>query len=133
MGGKRRRPDSEAQDNLISLIKEYYQLEREIKRLSEQKEPLNKKIKSLMRAQNLERFLADDIVATFRVQVRNSLIEDQAVKKLKALRCTNAIKLKETVDQDEVDRLIQIGRLDPAVLDDCWVAKEIEYLTVSRI
>ena len=125
----RKKPEP-AEDNLAKLIKEYYSLDMQIKELTDRKESLNKTIKLSMRTRGITKFKADDLIASFTVHIRIKYYEDLAVKKLKSLGFTQAVK--EIVDADAVKDLIKTGQISADILNSYMESKEVEILTIKK-
>ena len=117
-------------DNLDKLIQEYYNLDTQIKELSDRKDPLNKTIKLAMRKRGITKYLTGNLAAICSIQRRIKYFDEPAVKRLKSLGFNQAVK--EIVDPETIKDLIKTGQINEEVLVDYMEVKEIELLTIKK-
>lgn len=68
---------------LNDLVQAYYEIDSQIKTATPQRELLNRSIKDLMHELNLKVHVANNIVATYKVQSKTSLNREKVVAKLR--------------------------------------------------
>ena len=117
---------------LPEMVKEYYKYDTAEKAAKKSKELLNKEMKKMMRSADLEEFETEELIATFSIQERSSMNEVKLVAKLKELGFTDAIETVEKPNAGVLETLIYDGKLDPALIADCEITKEVEVLSVKK-
>lgn len=117
---------------LLEMVKEYYKYDTAEKAAKKSKELLNKEMKKMMRSADLEEFETEELIATFSIQERSSMNEVKLVAKLKELGFTDAIETVEKPNAGVLETLIYDGKLDPALIADCEITKEVEVLSVKK-
>ncbi len=93
---------------LDKLVNDYYALDTQIKKLTEQKDPLNKTIKHIMREYRLNVHIVKDLKVEYRLQGRRTLVVEKALEKLKELG------------------------VDPENTPELWKSTDIELLSVKK-
>jgi hypothetical protein len=94
---------------LNDLVQAYYEIDSQIKTATPQRELLNRSIKDMMHELNLKVHVANNIVATYKVQSKTSLNREKVVA-----------KLRESGMPDDF-------------LADCWETSEVPTLSVKKL
>lgn len=97
-----------APELLDKLLRDYYDLNLQIKNLMEQKDPLNRTIKHLMKEYRLNSHITKDLKAEYRFHVRRILDVEKVLERLKSLG------------------------IDPDTVPEFWKNNEVEVLTVKK-
>ena len=67
------------------------------------------------------------------MQERSSTITEKLIERLKALGLTSAIKMIETINEEEVQNMMYDGRLNAAQIADCIKTKGVEVLRITGV
>lgn len=117
---------------LPEMVKEYHKYDNAEKEAKKSKEPLNKEMKKMMRSAEMKEFETDELLVTYSIQERSSMNEVKLVARLKELGFTDAIETVERPNAGVLETLIYDGKLDPELIADCEVTKEVEVLSVKK-
>lgn len=93
---------------LDKLLSDYYNLDIQIKSLTEQKDPLNKAIKHIMKECRLNSHIAKELKAEYHLHIRRTLHVEKVLERLKSLG------------------------VDPETVPEFWKSNEIEVLSVKK-
>lgn len=76
-------PDDQTRVKVLNeLVRAYFEIDSRIKAATPQRELLNRSLKDMMRELNLTVHVADNIVATYKVQGKTSLNKEKVLAKL---------------------------------------------------
>jgi hypothetical protein len=125
--------NEQALSELRELIKDYHTYNTKEKEFKNLKDPLNKKIKEIMKNHNLQEFEADDLVAAYSETEKVSMNEERLLRKLKELGLEEAIETIERPNQSVVEQLIYDGKLDPAAIADCVETSVVATLRIKKL
>ena len=116
--------------NLGQLVKLYYAKNEIKKEVTKEVDALNKQIKELIN----EQFEIEGIIANKSIQERVSIDEDKLLEILDSChhRDIGLIKNKPYVDLEKLEKLIEEGEINPLLLSDAQVIKEVVTLNVSK-
>lgn len=128
-------------EELQKLIEEYGEYNSNVNRFKKLAEPLNKKIKTIMGQQNLDKFESDNFVATYTLRKKEEVDEDKLITLLYSevgdeAKDLGIIKTKEYIDTDALERAIYKGDLDTGVvakMANCKTVKRTPTLTITAI
>lgn len=113
-------------------IKQFFDLDQQVKRMTKQTDPLKVDIKDYFRTKTEKSMQIGDIVAEFKIQERCTTNAEKLVEKLKKLKRKDLIKKIEVPDMQTIEKLIYDQELDASLLADCIETKEVEVLTVKK-
>jgi len=94
---------------LNELVQAYYEIDNQIKAVTPQRELLNRSIKDLMNELKLTVHVANNIVATYKLQPKTNLNKEKVL-----------VKLREYGMPDDF-------------LRDCWETSEVQMLSVKKL
>jgi uncharacterized protein (DUF2344 family) len=127
-----RKPPTEA-PTLPQVVDQYFDLDLAEKAAAKLKKPLNELLKKEMKEGSLTELSGTKAKAIYSVQERTSLLEEKLLQKLKDLGHTEAIVVRETVDQNAVTQLMYDGVLPAEFLADCIETKEVQVLNIKKL
>ena len=122
----------EGRDKLSELVPRYYTNNTEMKKYKKLVDADNKEIKEVMDRLNLTEYEVDGLTAKISVSKRVDLLEDVLMEKIKVLGIEGIIKTKEYIDMDALEDALYHGRINPAILAQAQVEKEVVTLRVNK-
>lgn len=118
-------------DKLIKKVEKYGELDQAEKALTKEKDPLNKEIKTEMRALGLDSLDVNGYTASYSIQQRSSTDESKLLAYLELRGLEEAIVTVRKPDASMVEDLIHQGRLSVEEIAHCVNIKEVEVLSVK--
>ena len=115
------------------LVDQYGTLNAQSKKLADEAGKVNNRIKEYMKDNGLEIIETTNFKATYIVQERSSTITEKLIERLKALGLTSAIKMIETINEEEVQNMMYDGRLNASQIADCIETKGVEVLRITGV
>jgi hypothetical protein len=102
--------NSQAELKVLSdLVQAYWEIDNQIKAVTPQRELLNRAIKDMMNELKLTKHLANNLVATYKIQAKSNLNKEKVLSKLR-----------------------QYG-MPEDFLTDCWEVSEVQMLSVKKL
>ena len=122
----------EISQKLTTLIECYYQDKVNFDFYKNETDKTNKEIKEIMSERGWSEFSTDTLVAKKTVQKRESFDEQNLIKELKRLDCSDALDIIEVINWDKIEDMIYNGKLDPTILTPYKHTKEIVTLRITK-
>lgn len=94
---------------LNDLVQAYYEIDTQIKAIMPQRDLLNKSIKDMMNELNLTVHVANNVVATYKIQAKTNLNREKMLAKLRE------------------------HGMPADFLTDCWETSEVPMLSVKKL
>ena len=116
-------------DDLIPLYYEHNELVKKHKKVADE---ANKKIKKIMAEQGITEFATHGLVAKISVSERVDLMEDVLIEKIKELGIKGIIKTREYIDMDALETALYNGLINPAMLAQAQIKKEVVTLRIRQ-
>lgn len=117
---------------LSELIPRYYEMKKEMDSYKAQVDADNKEIKEIMKRENLEKENCGEYTAKYTVIDKSYFNEEKLIAKLKLMGNTEAIKTKEYVDMDILEKQMYNGEVNALEIASCKVPKTEERLIVKK-
>lgn len=124
--------NEQALHELQNLVKDYYTYSQKEKQFKDLKDPLNKKIKELMKKYNIQQVESDDVIATYSETEKVNMNEEKLLTKLKELGLEEAIEVVERPNTSVIEQMIYDGKLDPELIADCVETSVVATLRIKK-
>lgn len=118
--------------NLHELVPLYYDNNEAMKRHKKVVDKANKEIKEIMAEQEITEFATHGLVAKVSISERVDLMEDVLMEKIRELGIKGIIKTREYIDMDALETALYNGVINPAMLAQAQIKKEVVTLRISQ-
>lgn len=117
----------------MSIISEYFELNKQKLELDKRLKELNKELKDTMLANNQDTIIDDGYKVELRNQDRSKMNDEKLVNFLVSKGLQSALTTKIVPNEEEVERLTYEGVIAPVELEQCIDKNIIKVLTVKKV